>query len=151
MGMRRQAREIALQVLYQQDVQPELPAAAAVARFYGAFSRPFASDAGEFDFELPDDAELRRHVDRIVRGIAEHRRAIDDHIGRASRNWRLERMGRVDRSLLRLAVYELLHCDEVPPKVVLNEAIEIAKRYGARETPAFVNGVLDRVLADRAP
>jgi N utilization substance protein B len=80
--------------------------------------------------------------------MREHQSEIDALIGKASRNWRLERMARVDRNLLRLAVYELKYCSDVPAKVAINEAIEIAKRYGTAESPAFVNGILDRCLEE---
>ena len=84
----------------------------------------------------------------LVQGMREHQTEIDALIGKASRNWRLERMARVDRNLLRLAVYELKYCEDVPAKVAINEAIEIAKRYGTAESPAFVNGILDRCLEE---
>jgi N utilization substance protein B len=83
----------------------------------------------------------------LVRGVAEHRRAIDDTIERISTNWRLDRMAKVDRNVLRLAVYELLRTD-VPVKVVINEAIELGKKFGSESSGAFVNGVLDRVAAE---
>ncbi len=141
--MRRRGREIALQVLYQLDVQPQLGAETALARFDGSFGR--ADDDGEA--KSPDE-ETRRFAHQLVRGVVEHLDAVDARLARASRNWRLERMARVDRNLLRLAVYELTRSEDVPAKVAINEAIEIAKRFGAQESPAFVNGILDRVLED---
>ena len=141
MGMRRRAREIALQILYQEDVQPELAADVALTRFYASFSDDAAGRATAIA------PEVREHADRLVRGVAEHLVDVDATITNASRNWRIERMARVDRNLLRLAVYEMRFCDDVPDKVAINEAIEIAKRYGAQESPSFVNGILDRVLA----
>ena len=87
------------------------------------------------------------HAEALVRGVAEHRRAIDDTIERVSTNWRLDRMAKVDRNVLRLAVYELIETD-VPVKVVINEAIELGKKYGSESTGAFVNGVLDKVAAE---
>jgi N utilization substance protein B len=83
-----------------------------------------------------------------VGGVRAHLAEIDELLGRVSRNWRLERMARVDRNLLRLAIFELKFSADVPAKVAINEAIEIAKRYGTAESPAFVNGVLDRCLAE---
>jgi N utilization substance protein B len=138
--MRRRARETALQILYQVDVQPELDVEAALSRFHHSFEKE--------DTEGADDEETRAFAERLVRGVVEHWDEIDKRIVRASRNWRLERMGRVDRNLLRLAVYELRFCDDIPAKVAINEAIEVAKRFGAHETPAFVNGILDRVLEE---
>jgi N utilization substance protein B len=146
MGMRRRGRETALQVLYQLDVQPELPVDAAMARFQAHLSHEAADESAAGDPSAL--AEARAFAERLVRGVVEHLGDIDARIGGASRNWRLERMARVDRNLLRLAVYEMAFCDDVPAKVAINEAIEIAKRFGASETSAFVNGVLDRVLEE---
>jgi N utilization substance protein B len=141
MGMRRRAREASLQILYQLDVQPDLGLVEALARYH-ALS---ADEAGA----AAADPELRAFVETLVSGVVEHLAEIDARIVRASKNWRLERMGRVDRNLLRLAVYEMTLSGDVPAKVAINEAIEIAKRFGAHETPAFVNGILDRVLSER--
>ena len=84
-------------------------------------------------------------LDKQVVGALERRAEIDDVIQTASRNWRIERMSRVDRNILRLAASELMGSPEVPTKVVINEAVELAKRFGAAEAPAFVNGILDRI------
>lgn len=138
MGSRRHAREVALQILYQMDVQADLTADAALARFFSVFA-------------TPEDEEARDFVEVLVRGVEHMRDELDPRIVGASRNWRLERMARVDRNLLRLAVYELCCQPETPPKVAINEAIEIAKRFGTQESPAFVNGVLDRILDDLGP
>jgi N utilization substance protein B len=140
MGMRRRGREIALQVLYQADVQPDLGAEAALAQVLAHF---------EDEVGGPPGVELRQFVERLVDGVLGRQAEIDALLARASQHWRLERMARVDRNLLRLAVYEMRFAGDVPAKVAINEAIEIAKRYGAQETPAFVNGVLDRVLEGR--
>ncbi len=146
MGMRRRARETALQVLYAMDVQPDLPADLALARFFAHFAEEGAAApvAG-----ADDSAEVRAFAERLVHGVASNLAALDATIAGASRNWRLERMARVDRNLLRLAVYEMKHAAGVPPKAAINEAIELAKRYGAVESSAFVNGILDRVLGGR--
>lgn len=96
-----------------------------------------------FDLEIDEGAAAfaRSLVAETVAQQAE----IDDVIQSASRNWRLDRMSRVDRNILRLATYELRFTEDVPVKVVINEAVELAKRFGAAESPAFVNGILDRV------
>ena len=150
MRNRRKAREIALQVLYQLDVQEthaqtRLSAEQALALFWSSFSRRPRDDEGEPEDELLDE-ETRAFATELVRGVRADLEEIDALLQRASRNWRIERMARVDRNLLRLAVYELKHSADVPGKVAINEAIEIAKRYGTAESPAFVNGVLDRCL-----
>jgi N utilization substance protein B len=93
-------------------------------------------------------SEARPFAEKLVRGVRQNQGELDAQIQSASRNWRLERMARVDRNLIRLALYELKHADDVPAKVAINEAIEIAKRYGTSESSAFVNGILDRCLED---
>src|SRR4051812_11610781 len=128
MGMRRRARETALQVLYQLDVQPDLPVEAALARFYACFAveAALAASSGDGVPAVPaaalSIAEVRAYADRLVRGVMENLAEIDSRIVQASKNWRLERMARVDRNLLRLAVYEVSHCDDIPAKVAINEA-----------------------------
>jgi N utilization substance protein B len=129
---RTKARERALQALYQIDVAAE-GIDEALSRFWKSFE--------------PVEREVMTLAEAIVRGVATHRRAIDDTIERISTNWRLDRMAKVDRNVLRLAVFELLQTD-VPVKVVINEAIELGKKYGSESTGAFVNGVLDRVAGE---
>lgn len=128
---RTRARERALQALYQIDV-----AAAGIDEALAAFWRSFE----------PVEEEVRQLAEGIVRGVAEHRRKVDEAIETASSNWRLDRMARVDRNVLRLAVFELLQTT-VPVKVVINEAIELGKKFGSESSGAFVNGVLDKVAA----
>jgi N utilization substance protein B len=132
---RTKARERAVQALYQLDVDAS-DLDDALVRFWRSFE--------------PVEREVREQAEELVRGVAAHRRAIDDAIEGASANWRLDRMAKVDRNVLRLAVYELLHRPDVPVKVVLNEAIELGKKYGSESSGAFVNGVLDQV-AGRLP
>lgn len=140
-GQRRKAREIALQILYQLDVQDQLTSEQAAGLFWQHFARE-SEEGGA-------DEANRAFADQLVRGVREHLAEIDALIQRASRNWRLERMARVDRNLLRLAIYELKYLGgDVPAKVAINEAIEIAKRFGTAESPAFVNGILDRCLEE---
>ena len=86
-------------------------------------------------------------ADRLVRGVLEHGQEIDQVIEEHSENWRLERMPAVDRNILRIATFEFLHCEEIPPKVTLNEAIELGKRFGSEESGSFINGILDRILS----
>ena len=129
---RTKARERALQALYQIDV-----AAVGIDEALGRFWKSFE----------PVEREVMELAEALVRGVAEHRRALDDTIERISTNWRLDRMAKVDRNVLRLAVYELLRTD-VPVKVVINEAIELGKKFGSESSGAFVNGVLDRVAAE---
>lgn len=132
-GPRRQAREAALQVLYAVDFLAE-PDAAEVERALAAYWN-----------NLEGPVAGRPYGDAIVRGVAAHRAAIDESIRSASPNWRLERMARVDRNILRLAAWEILHGAEVPPQVAIDEAVELAREFGAEGAYAFVNGILDKV------
>ncbi len=87
----------------------------------------------------------RTYMKSLLTGIIQQRGKIDEMIGRCAKNWRLERLAVTDRSLLRIAVYEMMFCDDVPSQVAINEAVEIAKRFAGDESPAFINGVLDAV------
>jgi N utilization substance protein B len=132
MGARSTAREAALQMLFALEAS-----GAEVDRVIA-----------DYWLETPGDPEDRAYADEIVRGVARELEATDARVRAASTNWRLERMTRVDRSVLRLGAYELLHRSDVPRAVILDEAVEIAKRYGTEESGKFVNGVLDRVADD---
>jgi len=97
------------------------------------------------------EREVRDGAEELVRGVANHRREIDEVIEKVSTNWRMDRMAKVDRNVLRLAVFELRWRNDVPVKVCINEAIELGKKYGSESSGAFVNGVLDRVAAGLPP
>jgi len=127
---RTKARERAVQALYQIDVAAT-DLEEALSRFWRSFE--------------PVERDVMDLAEALVRGVAEHRRDIDAAIESVSTNWRLDRMARVDRNVLRLAVHELLHRPEEPVKVVINEAIELGKKYGSESSGAFINGVLDRI------
>jgi N utilization substance protein B len=102
----------------------------------------------DFWRELPGDAEGREYADELVRGVRRDAQKLDERIRAASQNWRLERMARIDRNALRLGAYELLTRTDVPRAVILDEAVELAKRFGGEESSKFVNGVLDRIADD---
>jgi N utilization substance protein B len=136
MTRRRKAREVALQFLYQLDLQGE---------------RDPGTQATEFWTRHPLDDDAREFADELVRGTKATQEKIDDVITRFAEHWDLERMAAVDRNILRLAVYELGWRTETPPKVVINEAIEIAKKFGTAESSRFVNGILDRVHRELRP
>jgi len=102
----------------------------------------------DFWRELPGDAEGRPYADDLVRGVRLDADKLDARIRAASQNWRIERMARIDRNALRLGTYELLTRTDVPRAVVLDEAVELAKRFGGEESSKFVNGVLDRIADD---
>ncbi|MCA9673831.1 MAG: transcription antitermination factor NusB [Kofleriaceae bacterium] len=133
-GSRRKARGFALQVLYARDVDRATDVGGALG-VWGA------------SFELDVDEPAHQFATELVTRSVEELAAIDEVIASASRNWRLERMSRVDRNILRLAVCELRSFTQTPVKVVINEAVELAKRFGTAESPAFVNGILDRIAA----
>jgi transcription antitermination protein NusB len=97
---------------------------------------------------LAEHGDGREFADQLVRGVCGDLERIDGIIRGVSRNWRLERMGRVDRNVIRLATFELEHMSDIPRRVTLNEAVELAKRYGSEQSASFVNGVLDRIASD---
>jgi N utilization substance protein B len=132
MGSRRKSREAAVQLLYQIDLSGA-DAEQAIALYKQYLGE--ADEADAFAIEL-------------VRGCCAALDEIDAKIREVSRHWRLERMARVDRNILRLGSFELLRMAEVPRRVTLNEAVELAKRFGDENSPAFVNGVLDRIASD---
>ncbi len=131
MGVRRQAREGALQALFMCD-----------------FTNSWTEEAIRFCFEHFGVASTAQgFATKICDGVIENLAAIDSRLTCASENWSLSRMGRVDRAILRLATFEIVFLDEVPINVAINEAIEVAKRFGAEESPVFINGVLDKVAS----
>lgn len=132
MGLRRKGRESALQILYQMDV--------------GGASASEASR--EFWLHSAASREGEEFANELVVGVEREDARIEDAIKKASDNWRIERMARVDRNILRLCVYELLFMKDVPRRVTLNEGIELAKRFGHENSAAFVNGLLDRIASD---
>lgn len=142
MGVRRRARECALQMLYQIDAS-DASAEDAIRLFW--------SSLGEgMDPSITEGVQASRDfANMLVRGWAARRDEIDEVIKRGSQNWRLERMSRVDRNVLRLGAFEILALGDVPRKVTLNESIELAKKFGAEGSASFVNGVLDRIASEQ--
>lgn len=132
MGKRREGREAAVQFLFQHDLNPEEP-----------------KELLKHFWSLREASpHVREFCTQLVLGVAENRPAIDDRIRGAATNYELKRIAAVDRNILRVAIYEMLFCEDVPPVVAINEAIEIAKKYSADESGRFVNGVLDRIKLD---
>jgi len=143
---RRIARECALKILFALRVDEQADAGSLLSDFWQNFR--FADDAlGEplETAETPLPTAARAFAEVLVKGVVEHRAVIDKQLQDVAKNWSLGRMATVDLSILRICTYELLHLPDVPAKVAINEAIEIAKRYGTKESPAFVNGLLDKV------
>ncbi len=136
---RRNSREWALQMLFEIDANPPTDGIdKAIADFWD-----FLSVEGE-----PPQKDLRAFAEQLVRGVWENRDAIDARISGYLENWTIDRIGGVDRSVLRLAMYELFYSDETPPVVILNEAVDIAKFFSTRDAGKFVNGILDRAMKD---
>lgn len=137
MRKRTQAREITLQALYQFDIQRQIEE-----------SDPRGADDFEgFIVESTDDPEVRDYARRLLDGILDSLEELDAQIAAVSENWRLNRTAAVDRCVLRIGLYEMLESPEVPPKVAINEAIDLAKKFSAEQSGAFVNGILDRIYA----
>ena len=130
MGPRRKAREYALQMLFQWDITHD-----AIDEIAATF----------FENQEEDSEAISDFARQLVKGTVEHVEQIDELIRRHAEHWRLDRMATVDRNLLRLAVQEFLYEKETPKTVVINEAIEIARRFSALESPQFINGVLDSI------
>jgi N utilization substance protein B len=129
---RSRARETALQMLYQLDLNPDVASDAVVEMIQGRL----------------EDEDLSRFCWSLVSGVLEFRRELDSKIETVAANWSLKRMAPTDRNVLRLGAFELLHTD-TPPKVVLDEALELAKSYGSAQSSQFVNGILDRLIPGR--
>ena len=136
MGRRRKAREVALQLLYQLDVQGE------------ANPEPHLD---EFWSRHPVDPEVREFAGALVRGTKLHEAKIDELISHYALHWELDRMAVVDRNILRQSIFELLWMGEAPPKVVINEALEVAKKFSTQESSRFINGILDRIHKELRP
>jgi N utilization substance protein B len=174
-GKRRTAREMAVQMLYQSDLGgsslPQIFASFDLAEYMAqeaarereAKKKPAAQGeappAGQLkrDAERTDYARRRRRIEdaflyaqALVRGTLDHRERIDEMIRGQADNWRLERMPAVDRNILRLAVYEMLFETDIPKLVVVDEAIELAKKFGSEQSGRFVNGLLDGLLKQHA-
>jgi len=135
---RHRSRHRAVQVLYQCDLR-DIPPEEAIRNYYdGLYTE-------ESDEEISDDA----FMEELVHGVNGCRKQIDEHLQRASEHWRVERMPAVDRNILRTAVYEMLQ-HKLPPPVVIDEALELARRFSGKESVSFVNGVLDGVRKELA-
>ncbi|MFZ0888434.1 MAG: transcription antitermination factor NusB [Candidatus Binataceae bacterium] len=128
MGLRHLGRELALQALYQIDLS-------------GAESR---DDLARLFANFPADERARSFAIELVEGVRRERAALDKHLAESIENWSISRLSRVDHNILRLALFELLYRAEIPARVTMDEAIELAKRFGDRDSSRFVNGVLDQ-------
>jgi N utilization substance protein B len=136
---RRKAREFALKALYQADVSEGM----GIDALSGLWAGLLDGEQGE----KPAEADEIEFAQRLVSAVDENKEEIDKLIDSASKNWRLVRMPTVDRNILRLATGEMLLMSDVPVSVSINEAVELAKRFGDKESRAFVNGILDRIAS----
>jgi transcription antitermination protein NusB len=157
MGKRREARERAVQFLFQHDLSPPEDLARALEEFWQTQrAAAIAEEKGPATWgqvtELPPptagEAETRLFAEPLIRGTLEHRDAIDEHIKRHVKNWDFNRIAVVDRNVLRLAIYEMLHREDIPPVVSINEAVDIAKKFSTDESGKFVNGILDKIRGE---
>jgi len=129
LGARRKSRELALQALYQWNITRQDPF--------------LILDQQKANFSPADEED--EFAQQIVVGVLEHYAHIDELIEKFSEHWRLDRMSIIDRNILRMAIFELLFCENIPPRVTLNEAIDLGKRFGSEDSSAFINGILDRI------
>lgn len=157
MGKRREARERAVQFLFQHDLNPPENLPAALEQFWGSQrAAALAEDKGAATWgekvELPppttEEAAVRLFADPLIQGTLAHREEADTIIKKHARNWDLHRIAAVDRNILRLAIYEMLHRDDIPPVVSINEAVDIAKKFSTQDSGKFVNGILDKVKGE---
>ncbi|MFM8360042.1 MAG: transcription antitermination factor NusB [Verrucomicrobiota bacterium] len=153
MRKRREARERAIQFLFQSDLNPPEDLEKALETFWqntrlNQFLENHGPTWGE-KVDLPEATEeetaTRLFADELIRGVLQNRESLDDQIVRQARNWDLHRMAAVDRNIMRLAIYEMLHRNDIPPVVSINEAVDIAKKFSTADSGKFVNGILDKI------
>jgi len=99
----------------------------------------------QFQEHFLSNGKADEFLKRLVSGVLEHCQELDRLIGQYSENWRLDRINMIDRNILRIALFELFYCEDIPPKVTINEAIDLGKRYGSEDSGSFINGILDRI------
>lgn len=141
---RRRARKQILKLLYQQDLQG---GATDLWSHYQAWLAEWRQRHPELEIS-PDRLD---YIEDVLKGIDARRAELDREIAERAAGWRLERLHAVDRNVLRLGVYEMLHRDDIPPQVIIDEAVELAKAYGTERSGSFVNGILDRLWKERRP
>jgi transcription antitermination protein NusB len=157
MGMRHIARERAVQFLFQSDLNPVDDLEAALDQFWETQrSAAIAGEKADAQWGQPvalppmtaEECAVRQFADPLIRGTIEHRDEADAQIKKFAKNWDLRRMAVVDRNILRLAIYEMLHREDIPPVVSINEAVDIAKKFSTEDSGKFVNGILDKIKGE---
>lgn len=146
-GPRRLARELALRLLCQHDSGASDSPEETLELFHRSFAPERDNEAG-LEISAPKFQAAWPFAEQLFSGVCLHLSQIDQQISRVAANWQLGRMSLIDRNLLRLAYYEMAYLEDIPAKVSLNEAIELAKQYGAEDSGSFINGLLDRLLND---
>lgn len=157
MGKRREARERAVQFLFQHDLNPPESLELELAQFWNSQRAAAIEDEkggakwGQTT-ELPpptvEEAETRLFAEPLIKGVLQHRDAIDEHIKKHTKNWDFNRIAAVDRNVMRLAIFEMLYRQDIPPVVSINEAVDIAKKFSTQDSGKFVNGILDKVRGE---
>lgn len=150
MGLRHEARRWALQFLFQSEFNQADSLNEGLRLFWkqqdeDLANEPTASASANLQPSAQQRTRARQFAEELIRGVIAHHREIDPLIAQHAENWALERMGTVDRNVMRIAVYEMLHREDIPPVVSINEAVELAKAFSSTESGAFVNGILDRI------
>jgi N utilization substance protein B len=157
MGQRREARERAVQFLFQHDLNPPENLEESLEHFWGtqqasaiAEEKGAATWGQKAESPAPTTQEVstRLFADKLIRGVIERRDELDARIKQYAENWDIHRMAVVDRNILRLAIFEMLHREDIPPIVSINEAIDIAKKFSTQDSGKFVNGILDKVKGE---
>lgn len=145
MRKRTRAREFALQIMYEYDMT-HAEFSEIWDRFWTVSKDTMLSHAEKKDVRKDrENDEIKNYTEKLVRGCVERLESIDNIIERFAEHWEIKRMAYVDRNIMRLAVYEILYLEEIPVKVAINEAVELAKRYGESDSSKFVNGILDKI------
>ncbi len=158
MGKRREARERAVQFLFQHDLNPQENIEAELSQFWNSQRAAAIEEEkngparwGE-KLELPpptvEEAATRLFAEPLIKGVLEHRDAIDERIKTHCKNWDFNRIAAVDRNIMRLAIFEMLHREDIPPVVSINEAVDIAKKFSTEDSGKFVNGILDKIRGE---
>ena len=156
-GKRREARERAVQFLFQHEMNPPETLEGALAEFWttqraNAQAEKQSGPTWGQQQELPppttEEAAIQLFAEPLIRGVLEHREKIDAEIQKHAKNWSLARMAAVDRNVLRLAAFEMLYRDDIPPIVSINEAVDIAKKFSTPDSGKFVNGILDKIKGE---
>ena len=158
MGKRREARERAVQFLFQHDLNPPDNLELELAQFWNSQrasaieeeKKGKATWGEKSDLPPPtvEEAETRLFAEPLIKGVLEHRDAIDERIKQHCKNWDFNRIAAVDRNIMRLAIFEMLHREDIPPVVSINEAVDIAKKFSTHDSGKFVNGILDKVRGE---